>query len=317
MRDYARISPRFWTGATGKALRRNPDAQRLALYLLTCPSANMIGVFYVAAPTICHEVGLDAEMLAALWAVLELLDFAHYDEETEMVWVPNMAREQLDDALKPADKRVVQVVRQVDSIRRHRFARMFWDRYAGPFSLAANPEADGLVALFATPSQGVSAPLPMGKPPRREEQDQALEKDPDLSPPLPLEASDARSEERAEVDPLRRDRDFDVPLTAGELTALFSRLWEIRWSMRWTGQALAARPARLFMDGFPLGLAEKTAAAREIKPAIAAYLAIEKDYHITRKHPFEGFVKDFNSLRGPRAQTRGEIAYPKLSARAP
>ena len=38
------VSPLFWTGDPGKALRGDPDAQRLALYLLTCPNANMIGI---------------------------------------------------------------------------------------------------------------------------------------------------------------------------------------------------------------------------------------------------------------------------------
>ncbi len=38
MRDYAVVSPRFWTGDTGRFLRQHPDAQRLALYLMTCPS---------------------------------------------------------------------------------------------------------------------------------------------------------------------------------------------------------------------------------------------------------------------------------------
>ncbi len=66
MRDYTRISPQFWTGETGRALRKNPDAQRLAFYLLSCPSANMIGVFYVATPTICHEVGLSLARASCL-----------------------------------------------------------------------------------------------------------------------------------------------------------------------------------------------------------------------------------------------------------
>lgn len=34
MRPYATISPLFWAGATGKRLRSNPDAQRVALKAL-------------------------------------------------------------------------------------------------------------------------------------------------------------------------------------------------------------------------------------------------------------------------------------------
>lgn len=46
MRDYGSVSPQFWIGKTGKALRGKPEAQLLALYLMTCPHANMIGVFH-------------------------------------------------------------------------------------------------------------------------------------------------------------------------------------------------------------------------------------------------------------------------------
>jgi len=40
MRDYAKVSPRFWIGNTGKQLRSDPDAQVVALYLMSNPHAN-------------------------------------------------------------------------------------------------------------------------------------------------------------------------------------------------------------------------------------------------------------------------------------
>lgn len=224
MRDYTRISPAFWTGRTGRALRRNPDAQRLALYLLSCPAATMIGVFYVASPTICHEVGLEPEILDALWLVLEQLDFAYFDPETEMVWVPNMAREQLDDTLKPGDRRISGVVRQLDSIRRHRFARAFWDRYAVAFSIAGHGEAQALVGLFAAPAKPIEAEqgnaCRASKPntPSSEEQEQDLEQDPD--PPPVLKAS-APDQTRAgstfgAATPARKVMPWDATLAFGE-----------------------------------------------------------------------------------------------------
>lgn len=180
MRDYTRIAPQFWTGETGRALRKNPDAQRLAFYLLSCPGSNMIGLFYVAGPTICHEVGLAEKDLPKLWAFLASVEFAYYDADRDMVWVPNMARIQLDDALKPGDRRVTQVVRQLDSVRRHPFAKRFWDRYALAFSLLEHPEAAGLAKLFCTPSDGeieAFASLHMGNTPSWEDQDQEEEQE--------------------------------------------------------------------------------------------------------------------------------------------
>ena len=61
MRDHAIVSPHFWTGETGRQLRKDADAQRIALYLMTCPSANMIGLYYIPIPLISHEVGISLQ----------------------------------------------------------------------------------------------------------------------------------------------------------------------------------------------------------------------------------------------------------------
>ncbi|GGC77005.1 hypothetical protein [Undibacterium terreum] len=44
MRPYAKITPTFWIGGTGRQLRhRGYHAQLLALYLMSCPLSNMAG----------------------------------------------------------------------------------------------------------------------------------------------------------------------------------------------------------------------------------------------------------------------------------
>ncbi|MCJ2205071.1 hypothetical protein K9T61_05110 [Escherichia coli] len=44
MRDYAKVSPRFWLGETGRELRKaGAEAQVVAFYLMTSPHANMLG----------------------------------------------------------------------------------------------------------------------------------------------------------------------------------------------------------------------------------------------------------------------------------
>ena len=59
MRDYAKVSPQFWIGKTGKAIKKaGPEATIVALYLMTCPHANMIGLYYVPLMYIAHETGL-------------------------------------------------------------------------------------------------------------------------------------------------------------------------------------------------------------------------------------------------------------------
>ena len=65
MRDYGIVSPRFWIGETGRKLRKLPDAQRIAMYLLTAPMAEMTGVFFLPVGTIRNDVGAPCEPLVA------------------------------------------------------------------------------------------------------------------------------------------------------------------------------------------------------------------------------------------------------------
>src|SRR5690242_1093322 len=103
MREYAKVSGGFWIGETGKQLRgAGCDAQLVALYLLTCPSSNMLGLYYLPMPTLCHEIGSPSK---ALRRVCET-GFAFYDDLSEHVWIPEMARRQIGATLDPKDKRV-------------------------------------------------------------------------------------------------------------------------------------------------------------------------------------------------------------------
>src|SRR6266496_3257993 len=107
MRSYSCVTPQFWTGATGRALRQaGRDAQVIALYLVTCPSASMTGVFYLPLPTLCHEVGIAPAKARKALAALERENFAQYDAESEVAWVPEMARFQVGERLEPGDKRI-------------------------------------------------------------------------------------------------------------------------------------------------------------------------------------------------------------------
>ena len=45
MRDYAKVEPKMWHGATMKALRRCPEGVIVGMYLMTSPQSNMLGLF--------------------------------------------------------------------------------------------------------------------------------------------------------------------------------------------------------------------------------------------------------------------------------
>ena len=59
MRDYAKLSPTFWTGATGKEFRRRgSEGIIVALYLMSSPHSNMLGLYYQPRLYMAHETGL-------------------------------------------------------------------------------------------------------------------------------------------------------------------------------------------------------------------------------------------------------------------
>ena len=95
MRDYAKISPQFWIGNTGKKLREaGAEATIVALYLLSNPHANMIGFYYLPKLYIAHETSLGMEGASkGLQRAIEA-GFCGYDDASEVVFVYEMARYQ-------------------------------------------------------------------------------------------------------------------------------------------------------------------------------------------------------------------------------
>lgn len=136
MRDHANVSPQFWTGSTGKRIREaGRDAQVVALYLVTGPSANMIGLYYLPLPALCHEVGIAPAAARRALRSLDAIGFAYYDDATEYVWLPEMARYQIGPALKPADHRARWIQTQLQQAHHVPFVAQFLARYAAPFHL--------------------------------------------------------------------------------------------------------------------------------------------------------------------------------------
>ena len=136
MRDYAKVSAGFWVGKTGRSLRGDPEAQIVALYLMTSPHSNMIGVFHCPLQYIAYETGLPLEGASKGLARLIEGQFCTYDDESETVWVHEMARFQIGDALKVGDNQCKGIQKAVDNIAETRIRTAFADRYADAFHLA-------------------------------------------------------------------------------------------------------------------------------------------------------------------------------------
>jgi hypothetical protein len=141
MRDYGVVSPKFWIGETGKALRGQPEAQIVALYLMTCPHANMIGVFHCPPVYIAHDTGITLEGASKALARLSEGEFCTFDEASDTVFVHRMAAYQVGDALKADDNRVKSVLKEWQKISSPRLKAAFLAIYSVAFHLPQGPKA--------------------------------------------------------------------------------------------------------------------------------------------------------------------------------
>jgi len=162
---YGVIYPEFWTGPTGRALRvHGKDAQLLALYLLSAPHANMIGLYHLPLPYIRQESGLTVRSLTAGLAALEAENFARYDATSEFVWVREMARVRMNigpgrPALDKKDLKAIGAQKLYATLPSNPWLGPFFDRYAKVLHLRSRREAPlplGLRSPFQAPSKPVT-----------------------------------------------------------------------------------------------------------------------------------------------------------------
>jgi hypothetical protein len=135
MRDYGKVSPQFWIGKTGKSLRGEADAQILALYLMTSPHANMIGVYHCPIAYMAHETGLTIEGASKSLQRLVELDFCTFDADDEYVFVHQFALHQVGESLSTSDKRCKGVENELAKVPKNQCWQSFRARYAVPYNL--------------------------------------------------------------------------------------------------------------------------------------------------------------------------------------
>lgn len=143
MRTYAKIPVgTFWTGKTGKALRQfGLAAQVLALYLRTCSNANMIGLYRTSPEMMAFETGLSVNKVLKALQQFSQIDFAHYDSETETVWVTDMASVELGERLGRHDKRHVAAMKHWWDAVDSPYFLPFYKRYGAAFQMPQPPSS--------------------------------------------------------------------------------------------------------------------------------------------------------------------------------
>jgi hypothetical protein len=165
MRDYSKVSPKFWIGDTGKKLKKaGVEAVVVGMYLMTSPHSNMLGLFYQPELLIAHETGLGFEGASkGLRSCIEV-GFCAYDGASEMVWVYEMAKFQIAESLSASDKRSIGVQNEYNALPENPFLGSFFDHYREAFNLTRKRE---IRPAFEAPS----------KPHRSQEQEQEQEQE--------------------------------------------------------------------------------------------------------------------------------------------
>jgi len=209
VRDYGKVSPQFWVGKTGKRLRGDMEAQIVALYLMTSPHANMIGVFYCPVDYIAKETGIPIEGASKALARLSEADFCTFDAESEYVFVHRFAANQIGEDLKPSDKRVQGVVNELAKVPKGQCWQAFRARYAEPYHL---PIEGVLSKPPASPSEAPSKPEAGAEAETEVARQKALPI-PGVPPPLLADYLEVRKGKRAGkitqtvIDGLQREAD--------------------------------------------------------------------------------------------------------------
>lgn len=154
MKDYGAVSPNFWTGETGRKLKSlGIEAQLVALYLMTNPHRNALGLYYLPEIFISHETALDEE--GALKGLQRCIEggFCGYERGTETVWVYEMAHFQIGISLKESDNKVKWINNKFDSLPNNKFLLPFFKKYKNDFHLNNGRNIKGLRRGLKAPSK--------------------------------------------------------------------------------------------------------------------------------------------------------------------
>lgn len=132
--------------------------QLVAAYLMTCRSANWLGLYYLPLPTLCHELNLTLEGASKALRRVSEAEFGYYDTLTEHVWVPEMARHQIGGQLAPGDNRITGIIKDLETFRKTPFFNAFLEKYGSAFHLENVAFSEAPPKPLPSPSEAPSKP---------------------------------------------------------------------------------------------------------------------------------------------------------------
>lgn len=169
MRSFAKFSPAFWTGDLGRSLRGDHLAQAVAVYLVTGPSCNSIGLYWLPIGHLAHDLGSPFEEASKALRRVSEGGFCTYDERNEIVWVHLHARHQHGERMKPADNNIPAIRSLALECSKSFLCLMFWEMYGEVYHLGDPPGP--------SPFEAPSKPLRRGSRARDRDRDRDGEGD--------------------------------------------------------------------------------------------------------------------------------------------
>jgi hypothetical protein len=139
---YYHVSPRFWR----QSAAWSEDARTLGMYLTTSPHRNMVALYYCPLAYMTADLGWDGERLQTALEEVVGAEFAHYDYEAQVVFVPQA----LEDDPPGAGKQTVGAVLVVGELPETPLLETFLR--------AATRVCPGLVRALRSPIEAASKP---------------------------------------------------------------------------------------------------------------------------------------------------------------
>ena len=140
-RKFAKVYPNTWKSKKMRAVSSN--AKLLGMYLLTSPSYCMVGIYEQLREVALKHTGLSDEDFDQALYELKEVDFVRYDEDTEVVWVVDMAMSQVSDGglSEPQQKGVINELHRLHDQSQFPFVDEFMEHYRGRYNfLPETPE---------------------------------------------------------------------------------------------------------------------------------------------------------------------------------
>lgn len=198
MRSFATIPPSIWQTEI-KKLRGDVDAIAVHYHLTTSTHSNMLGLYLLPLVYLAYDMGSPEGASKGLRKVIEA-GICTYDEESEIVWVHDMAKSQVAPRLSPKDNRVVAVAKQLSMLPICQITLAFYAHYRELFHLGDQPILNDFERVVEAPS----------KPLRSKEQEQEKNQDQDLD----TGAGQSGFEARRDTYPHARESDAEDPFDA-------------------------------------------------------------------------------------------------------